>query len=84
MNFSSEHNTRLPFGEYMIRSWCDTDVESLQRHANNRNVWLNLRDVFPHPYTIEDARGTTFAYDTVGEPQDNLLAILGMMAYNPL
>ncbi len=56
MSFSGEHNTRLPFGEYMIRSWCDTDVESLQRYANNRNIWLNLRDVFPHPYTIEDAR----------------------------
>ena len=47
---------RLPFGEYMIRSWCDTDVEPLQRYANNRSIWLNLRDVFPHPYTIDDAR----------------------------
>jgi len=42
-------------GAYIIRSWRDTDVESLQRYANNRNIWLNLRDVFPHPYTIEDA-----------------------------
>ena len=55
-SFSSEGNTRLPFGEYMIRSWCDADVEPLQRYANNRNIWLNLRDVFPHPYTIDDAR----------------------------
>jgi ribosomal-protein-alanine N-acetyltransferase len=56
MSFSSEHNTRLPFGECMIRSWRDTDVESLQKYANNRKIWLNLRDVFPHPYTIDDAR----------------------------
>jgi RimJ/RimL family protein N-acetyltransferase len=21
------------------------------RNANNRNVWINLRDRFPHPYT---------------------------------
>jgi RimJ/RimL family protein N-acetyltransferase len=26
------------------------------RHANNRNVWINLRDRFPHPYTDADAR----------------------------
>jgi len=26
------------------------------RHANNRNVWLNLRDRFPYPYTTSDAR----------------------------
>ena len=56
MNFSSEGNMRLAFGEYMIRSWCGADVESLQKYANNRKIWLNLRDVFPHPYTIDDAR----------------------------
>jgi RimJ/RimL family protein N-acetyltransferase len=27
----------------------------LQCYANNRNIWLNLRDGFPHPYTLEDA-----------------------------
>jgi ribosomal-protein-alanine N-acetyltransferase len=58
LNSSSfgEGNTRLLFGEYMSRSWRDTDVEPLQRYANNRKIWLNLRDVFPHPYTIDDAR----------------------------
>jgi RimJ/RimL family protein N-acetyltransferase len=24
-------------------------------HANNRAVWRNMRDRFPHPYTLEDA-----------------------------
>jgi len=32
------------------------DAESLAKHANNRRVWLTLRDRFPHPYTIEDAK----------------------------
>lgn len=32
------------------------DVESLVRYANNRNIWLNLRDRFPHPYTRRDGR----------------------------
>lgn len=47
---------KFSFGEYNIRSWCDADVEILHRYANNRKIWLNLRDIFPHPYTIEDAR----------------------------
>jgi [ribosomal protein S5]-alanine N-acetyltransferase len=32
------------------------DATSLAKHANNRRVWLGLRDAFPHPYTIEDAK----------------------------
>ena len=32
------------------------DAESLAKHANNRKIWLGLRDAFPHPYTIEDAK----------------------------
>ena len=39
-----------------VRDWRLDDAESLAKHANNRNVWLGLRDRFPHPYTIEDAR----------------------------
>ena len=33
---------------------CD-DAELLARHANNRKIWLGVRDLFPHPYTIQDA-----------------------------
>ena len=32
------------------------DELSIVRHANNRNVWINLRDHFPHPYRMADAR----------------------------
>jgi RimJ/RimL family protein N-acetyltransferase len=38
-----------------IRPWRLNDAESLAKHANNRNIWLGLRDLFPHPYTIQDA-----------------------------
>lgn len=31
------------------------DAESLARHANDRGVWQNLRDRFPHPYLEADA-----------------------------
>lgn len=39
-----------------VRRWQMDDVESLVRYANNRNIWLNLRDRFPHPYTRRDGR----------------------------
>ena len=39
-----------------IRDYRLGDAESLARHANNRKVWLGLRDAFPHPYRIEDAK----------------------------
>jgi RimJ/RimL family protein N-acetyltransferase len=39
-----------------VRSWRASDVESLVRYADNRNIWINLRDAFPHPYTRRDAR----------------------------
>jgi hypothetical protein len=38
-----------------IRDYRPSDAMSLAKHANNRKVWLGLRDAFPHPYTTEDA-----------------------------
>jgi RimJ/RimL family protein N-acetyltransferase len=40
----------------VIRSWREGDEESLVHQANNRKIWLNLRDRFPHPYTLADAK----------------------------
>src|ERR1051326_1347890 len=39
----------------IIRPFRAQDAVSLQRYANNRNIWLTLRDAFPHPYRLEDA-----------------------------
>jgi len=39
-----------------IRSFQETDAKSLAHHANNINIWRNLRDGFPHPYTVADAQ----------------------------
>ena len=32
------------------------DAQSLAQMANDITVWRNLRDLFPHPYTLEHAR----------------------------
>ena len=61
-----------------MRSWEWRDRDALVRHANNRKIWINLRDHFPYPYTDEDARDwlasivrrepeNNFAIDVAGE-----------------
>ncbi len=40
---------------WQVRSWRQGDQDAIVRYANNRNVWRNLRDYFPHPYTMRDA-----------------------------
>lgn len=39
----------------VLRPWDDSDLEALVRYGDNRNIWINLRDRFPHPYTRADA-----------------------------
>jgi RimJ/RimL family protein N-acetyltransferase len=38
-----------------IRPWQWKDKEALIQYANNRKIWINLRDRFPNPYTETDA-----------------------------
>ncbi len=60
-----------------MRSWEWEDRDSLVHHANNRNVWINLRDRFPHPYTANDAR--SWLESVIGlKPETNFaIAVLG-------
>jgi [ribosomal protein S5]-alanine N-acetyltransferase len=45
----------IAIGKYMIRDWRDSDAASIAQYANNKKIWINLRDAFPHPYTLADA-----------------------------
>ena len=40
---------------FIIRNFLLEDAPSLAKHANNSKIWINLRDHFPHPYTLENA-----------------------------
>ncbi|WP_394993822.1 GNAT family N-acetyltransferase [Emticicia sp.] len=40
---------------YTLRQWQSGDEDSLSENANNHKIWRNLKDVFPHPYTPNDA-----------------------------
>jgi RimJ/RimL family protein N-acetyltransferase len=43
-------------GKYIIRDWQIEDASSIAKYANNKKIWLNLRDAFPHPYSLKDAK----------------------------
>lgn len=42
--------------EFRLRAWRQGDEPALVKYANNRNIWRNLTDRFPHPYTPTDAQ----------------------------
>jgi RimJ/RimL family protein N-acetyltransferase len=64
---------RLPLGVCDVRSWRPADAAAIVKHADNRNVWLNLRDRFPHPYTLRDSR--TFLATVIGARPETNFAI---------
>ena len=63
----------LALNTCVVRSWERSDAESLTTHANNRKIWINLRDRFPHPYTKRDARA--FIRDARGQHPETAFAI---------
>lgn len=46
---------RIDCGDFELRPWQEGDQPHLVRHANDREIWRNLRDQFPHPYRAADA-----------------------------
>jgi len=41
---------------FILREWQMSDIASLAENANNINIWNNVRDAFPHPYSEEDGK----------------------------
>ena len=64
---------RLSLANCIVRSWEPGDVPSLVRHADNRHIWMNLRDRFPHPYTIND--GVSFIRRVRASRPETMFAI---------
>lgn len=60
-----------------LESILKTTPEALQRIADNKSVAQNLRDAFPHPYTLDDA--VTFL-DNVR--QGKMGIVYGMFLYS--
>ena len=75
-------------GQYVIRDWRIEDAPSVARYANNRKIWMNLRDAFPHPYRLQDAESfisstlqadpiTVYAIATRSEAVGSIGLVLG-------
>lgn len=41
---------------FILRPWRLSDAESLTKYANNKKIADNLRNTFPQPYTLDDAK----------------------------
>jgi RimJ/RimL family protein N-acetyltransferase len=75
-------------GGYIIRDWQMEDAPSIAKYANNRKIWMNLRDAFPHPYSLQNAKSfisraiesdptTVFAIATQSKAIGSIGLILG-------
>lgn len=42
--------------DFELRKWQETDAKNVVRYANNKKIADNLRNAFPFPYTMEDAK----------------------------
>lgn len=69
---------RLDCGRCLVRDWTRADKASLVRFANNRSVWRNLKDRFPHPYTEEHADGWFALLAAMPEPTHWAIEVDGL------
>lgn len=50
-------NIPLAVEPYFLRDWqMPDDIAPLVKYGNNRNIWINLTDRFPHPYEEKNAK----------------------------
>jgi ribosomal-protein-alanine N-acetyltransferase len=42
-------------GFFLLRPLQASDKGDLANYGNNKKIWKNMRDIFPHPYTADDA-----------------------------
>lgn len=82
---------QLPLEHGLLRPLRSVDAAPLAALANNRRIWRNLRDPFPHPYHEKDAiefiaactadsQPATFAVELDGE----LAGVIGMQPKSDL
>ena len=78
---------RIELSRSAIRSLRMSDARSMVKHGNNFNVWINLTDRFPHPYTLSHARA--WLKQHVGTAPETYFAIevdgefAGEIGFNP-
>ncbi len=61
--------------EFTLRPWRPEDAESVAQLADNKKIASNLRDLFPHPYTPDNARAYIAKCILADETKDILYAV---------
>ena len=56
---------KLEYDNIVLRRWRTSDKEQLAKIANNRKISDNLKDSFPYPYSIDDAKKILFVYNNM-------------------
>jgi len=64
----------------VLRPWRYGDEPALSREANDREIWISLRDRFPHPYTLEAAAMWVASTLGVDPPRNLAIEIEGQVA----
>ena len=62
-------------GFAVLREWRSTDLDALVSEANNRAVWRNLTDDFPHPYFRTDGEWWISACREQRPPRDLVISV---------
>ncbi|MGA2398058.1 MAG: GNAT family protein [Steroidobacteraceae bacterium] len=64
----------------IVRRFLATDAKSVASAANDRRIWLQLRDFFPHPYHVADAERYIGRVAVVDPPLSLVITVDGRAA----
>lgn len=70
------HAVFVQKNKYTLRTWQTEDAHSLVQELNNKKIWDNCRNVFPHPYRLEHAE--TFI-DLIQKKKAFMIFVLKLM-----
>ncbi|MFN8575056.1 MAG: GNAT family protein [Gemmatimonadaceae bacterium] len=71
---------RIDLSHCAIRDWREGDLDRLVRLADNRKIWLTLRDRFPSPYTREAGKEWLAAVQAASPPTSFAIAVDDQLA----
>jgi RimJ/RimL family protein N-acetyltransferase len=64
------------FEGIILRPWSIDDAHRLAEIADNKNIADNLRDLFPYPYSVRDARKWLRSILRINSPPRNFAIVL--------
>lgn len=71
---------RLELARCRLRPWRSGDEAALARQADDREIWRQMRDQFPHPYTAADARAWVAFNVALPRPEHWVIELDGALA----